>query len=66
MINNHNKGIFRRDMNSDYYDLCKELNVFYEKPWHRWKATLKHEYFSTPWGMTSTIAAIFLLVLTLI
>ncbi|KAL0013015.1 hypothetical protein SO802_000084 [Lithocarpus litseifolius] len=66
MINNLNKGIFRRDMNSDYYDLCRELNVFYEKPWHRWKATLKHEYFSTPWGTASTIAAIFLLVLTLI
>ena len=65
MINNLNKGIFRRDMNSDYYDLCKVLNVFYEKPWHRLKATLKHEYFSTPWGTASTIAAIFLLVLTL-
>ena len=67
MINNLKKGIFRRDMNSDHYNLCEDLYVFYEKPWHRWKTTLlKYEYFSTPWGTACTITAIFLLVLTLI
>ncbi|KAL4655101.1 hypothetical protein ACB092_01G426700 [Castanea dentata] len=66
MINNLNRGIYRCNMNSNLYRLCEELNAFYEKPWQRWKALLRHEYFSTPWRAASTIAAILLLVLTLI
>ena len=65
LINNLNEGIFKRDMNSEFYDLCNDLNKFYEVPWYRWKATL-NKYFNTPWGTTSTIASILLLVLTLI
>ena len=49
MINNLNKGIFKRYMNSEFYDLCNDLSKFYEIPSHRWKATLKHKYFSTLW-----------------
>ncbi|KAM3731423.1 hypothetical protein ACB098_12G162600 [Castanea mollissima] len=33
------------------------------KRWHKWKATLWHQYFSTPWRAASTSAAIILLVL---
>ncbi|KAL4655093.1 hypothetical protein ACB092_01G426000 [Castanea dentata] len=66
MINNLNKGIFWKNMNSDLCRLCEELNAFYEKPWHKWKAILRNQYFSTPWRAASTIAAIILLVLTLI
>ncbi|KAM3762761.1 hypothetical protein ACB098_01G370300 [Castanea mollissima] len=66
MINNLNKEIFWKNMNSDLCRLCEELNAFYEKPWHRWKAILRNQYFSTPWRPASTIAAIILLVLTLI
>ncbi|GMY04916.1 UPF0481 protein At3g47200-like [Fagus crenata] len=66
MINRLNRGISRRDMNSNFNRLCKDLNEYYEKPWHKWQAILRHQYFSTPWRMASTIAAIILLVLTLI
>ncbi|XP_075667500.1 UPF0481 protein At3g47200-like [Castanea sativa] len=66
MINNLNKGVFWKNMNSDLCCLCEELNVFYEKPSHKWKALLRHQYFSTPWRAASTIAAIILLVFTLI
>ena len=66
LINNLNKGIFTSLMNSDYYELCEELNEFYEKTWHRWKALLRRQYFGTPWRVASTIAAIILLGLTLI
>nr|XP_023912903.1 UPF0481 protein At3g47200-like [Quercus suber]POF09907.1 upf0481 protein [Quercus suber] len=66
IINNLNRGIFRGDMNKNYCDLCKALNAFYEERWHRWKALLRHQYFSSPWRSASTIAAIILLVLTLI
>ena len=66
MINKLNRGIGRINMNSNLCCLCEELNAFYLKPWHRWKALLRHQYFSTPWRAASTIAAIILLVLTLI
>ena len=66
MINKLNRGIFRRDMNAKHYKICEDLNKFYDEPWHRWRALLRHKYFSTPWGTASTIAAVILLVLTLI
>ncbi|XP_023890200.1 UPF0481 protein At3g47200 [Quercus suber] len=66
MINSLNKGIIWTTMRDDYINLCKELNSFYENPWHRRKATLKREYFSTPWRTASTAAAIILLFLTFI
>ncbi|KAM3714906.1 hypothetical protein ACJW31_01G368600 [Castanea mollissima] len=53
-------------INPNYNRIFKELNAFCEKPWHKWKATLRHQYFSTPWRIASTIAAIILLVFTFI
>ncbi|XP_050258536.1 UPF0481 protein At3g47200-like isoform X6 [Quercus robur] len=64
MINNLNKGIVSETVRVDYRNLYEELNRFYEKSWHRWEATLKSEYFSTPWRFASTVAAIVLLLLT--
>ena len=66
MINRLNNGITWVTKRDDYIDLCKKLNSFYEKPWHSWKATLRRQYFSTPWRAASTVAAIILLVLTFI
>ena len=66
LINRLNRGIFRGDMNSNFSRLSKDLNEYYEKPWHKWQAILRHQYLSTPWRMDSVIAAIILLVLTLI
>ncbi|KAM4126182.1 hypothetical protein ACB094_01G368800 [Castanea mollissima] len=53
-------------INPNYNRIFKELIAFCEKPWHKWKATLRHQYFSTPWRTASTIAAIVLLVFTFI
>ena len=53
-------------MNSDYNNICRELNAFYEKPLHMWKAFFKHEYFSTPLKVASSIPGLILLVLTLL
>ncbi|KAL4632331.1 hypothetical protein ACB092_04G042800 [Castanea dentata] len=58
MINNVNKGLVWATVRDNYINLCKELNKFYENPWYRMKATLKCEYFSTPWRTASTFAAI--------
>ncbi|KAM3750297.1 hypothetical protein ACB098_04G026500 [Castanea mollissima] len=66
MINDLNKGITWMMQRQDYINLYANLNRFCEKRWNRWKATLKREYFSTPWRIASTVAAIILLVLTFI
>ncbi|KAK4566664.1 hypothetical protein RGQ29_002791 [Quercus rubra] len=66
MINNLNNGIECLTLREDYIDLYKKLHSFYENPWNKWKATLKRQYFDTPWRAASTVAAIVLLVLTLI
>ncbi|KAA8525400.1 hypothetical protein F0562_007255, partial [Nyssa sinensis] len=54
--------------NSNFYfsRLCEDLNAYYKVPMHMWKATLKRDYFSTPWRIASTIAATILLVLTFV
>ena len=57
MIHNLSRGIFRGDMNSNFYRLSKDLNEYYEQPRHRWKALLRQQYLNM---------AILLLVLTLI
>lgn len=49
-----------------YTHLCKELNAYYKTPWHRWRATLNHDYFSNPWTIISVIVAVVLLILTVI
>ncbi|XP_062176395.1 UPF0481 protein At3g47200-like isoform X1 [Alnus glutinosa] len=66
LVNNLDTNVSHRYSNSIYCKLCKDLNTFYEDPRHIWKATLRRDYFSTPWITASTIAAITLLVLTLI
>ncbi|XP_050219169.1 UPF0481 protein At3g47200 [Mercurialis annua] len=49
-----------------YSRLCEDLNDYCKVRWHKWKATLKHNYFNTPWAAISVIAAVILLVLTFI
>ena len=66
VVNKLNTNVIWYDMNSDYSRICEDLNKFCKKPWHKWKATLTHQYFSTPWKAASTTAAVILLVLTLI
>jgi hypothetical protein len=56
LVNNFNKHIFISNMNSDYCRLCKDLNTFYEDPWHGRKAILRREYFNNPWRTTAARA----------
>lgn len=49
-----------------YADVCRQLNEHCQTPWNRWKAILRQDYFSNPWSMISTVAAIVLLILTII
>ncbi|KAF5475736.1 hypothetical protein F2P56_007512 [Juglans regia] len=65
-VNNLGTNVEYSSMNSEYCHLCRELVKFYDNPWHRWKAILRRDYFSSPWRIASTAAAVILLVLTLV
>ncbi|XP_049391715.1 UPF0481 protein At3g47200-like [Solanum stenotomum] len=49
-----------------YIEECSKLTQHCEKPWNQMKASLRHNYFQSPWAGASTVAAITLLVLTVI
>ncbi|XP_078161194.1 UPF0481 protein At3g47200-like [Carex rostrata] len=52
----------------DHYlaELFTEVNKYVESSWHRHRAKLIRDYFSSPWAIISLIAALILLVLTLV
>ncbi|XP_042520288.1 UPF0481 protein At3g47200-like [Macadamia integrifolia] len=47
-----------------YVGICQKVNAYYRTSWHKWRATLKRDYFNNPWTIISLIGAIVLLVLT--
>ena len=66
IVNNLHKNILWVGLGTEYCKLCESLNAFYKDRWHRWKAILKQDYFSTPCTTASTVAVAILLVLTII
>ncbi|XP_022132033.1 UPF0481 protein At3g47200-like [Momordica charantia] len=44
---------------------CKRMREYGKHRRHRWMASLKRDYFNTPWALISFIAAVVLLLLTL-
>ncbi|BFG38484.1 hypothetical protein CerSpe_247580 [Prunus speciosa] len=66
IFNRIGQGIAVNSQTYHYLILSQRLNAYCKAPWHRWKAILNRDYFNTPWKLASTIAAIILLVLTLI
>ncbi|KAF3952112.1 hypothetical protein CMV_022303 [Castanea mollissima] len=66
VVNRLNTNVSWLGIDSKYRDICEDLNRFGKNPRHRWIAILRHEYFNTPWRGAATIAAIILLLLTLI
>ncbi|TXG73218.1 hypothetical protein EZV62_001797 [Acer yangbiense] len=46
--------------------LVDDMKSYCRTPWHRWKATLKQDYFRNPWTGISVFAAIVLLRLTFV
>lgn len=49
-----------------FASLVEDLKAYCRRPWNKWKATLKQEYFHTPWAIISIIAALILLILTMV
>ncbi|XP_040363494.1 putative UPF0481 protein At3g02645 [Rosa chinensis] len=65
-INSLDLGPILFSRNFYFTDLCEDLNAYYRVPWHKWKASLKQDYFSTPWAGLSIVVAAILVVLTFI
>ncbi|XP_058203961.1 UPF0481 protein At3g47200-like [Rhododendron vialii] len=66
LFHNLTLGVVWFSGNYYYQGLCQEVNAYCKVPWNKWKAIMKHDYFSTPWRIVSIVAAVVLLVLTLI
>ncbi|XP_052195366.1 UPF0481 protein At3g47200-like [Diospyros lotus] len=66
MINRLCSNLIQPNINLKYLSICKQLNDFYEKPIHKWKASMIHDYFDTPVKTATSIAVIVLLLLTLV
>ncbi|XP_078169223.1 uncharacterized protein LOC144563615 [Carex rostrata] len=64
-INQVTEGNF---LESNHYlvELYTEVNRYAESSWHRNRAKLIRDYFSSPWATMSVVAAFILLVLTLV
>ncbi|MED6148867.1 hypothetical protein PIB30_057087 [Stylosanthes scabra] len=60
------KGPMLANTNVDYLKICDDLNAYYNDPWNNKMATLRRDYFTTPWKTAASIAAIVLLILTVI
>ncbi|KAF7848659.1 hypothetical protein BT93_L1763 [Corymbia citriodora subsp. variegata] len=53
------------DQNDSYLsELTERVNEYSSRRCNRWRASLKHNYFSNPWSIISFIAALVLLALT--
>ncbi|VVA40035.1 PREDICTED: UPF0481 [Prunus dulcis] len=65
-INNLDLGPILFSRKSYFTDLCDKLNDHYGDPCHEWKASLKQDYFKSPWASLSIIVAAILVVLTFI
>ncbi|KAF5205007.1 hypothetical protein FRX31_005407 [Thalictrum thalictroides] len=46
-------------------NVYKEVKLYYSTDWHRWRASLMHDYFSNPWAFLSLVGALVLLLLTI-
>ncbi|GKV45293.1 hypothetical protein SLEP1_g52398 [Rubroshorea leprosula] len=56
-------------INSDFFFYAKlfnNVNKHCHEPWNRRMASLRHNYFNTPWALISFFAAAFLLLLTIL
>ncbi|KAL3750372.1 hypothetical protein ACJRO7_011383 [Eucalyptus globulus] len=49
-----------------FYSLSNELVEHFQRPYNKWKATLKRDYCSNPWVIISVIAAVALLLLIVV
>ncbi|KAL7603709.1 hypothetical protein Lser_V15G20086 [Lactuca serriola] len=55
------------DLNNSYLSgLTDEINKCRDKRWNTWRADFRHKYFRNPWALISVIAAVVLLLITVL
>ncbi|XP_070055712.1 UPF0481 protein At3g47200-like isoform X2 [Nicotiana tomentosiformis] len=64
LFNKIGKGVGVSSKNFYYKEECRKLVQHCEQPWNLMKASLRHNYFNSPWVGASTVAAVILLILT--
>ncbi|KAG2726286.1 hypothetical protein I3760_01G105300 [Carya illinoinensis] len=52
--------------NNIYDRTSRNMNLHCARRWHKWTAKLRHDYFNSPWALISFLAAVLLLVLTIV
>ncbi|KAK7393260.1 hypothetical protein VNO78_21810 [Psophocarpus tetragonolobus] len=60
------KNILHVNFSSHYFELCENLNDFHRNPCNKLKSTLRRDYCKGPWQTAASIAAIILLILSVI
>ncbi|XP_022718692.1 uncharacterized protein LOC111276962 [Durio zibethinus] len=65
MVNKLRNNIYSSD---DFYyaEIFGKVNEHCQRKWNKWKATLKRDYFNSPWSLISFLAAVVLLLFTAI
>ncbi|CAL2234784.1 unnamed protein product [Prunus armeniaca] len=66
LINKLGKGVWINDKDFYFATVAEALNSHCGTHWNKWKAMLRQNYFNTPWTIISFVAAVFLLILTVI
>ncbi|XVF65079.1 hypothetical protein PTKIN_Ptkin09bG0217900 [Pterospermum kingtungense] len=51
---------------SFYSEVFNDVNFYCSKSWNKWLANLKRNYFNGPWALLSILAAVVLLLLTMV
>ncbi|KAF3340713.1 hypothetical protein FCM35_KLT09557 [Carex littledalei] len=57
---------FTDDHTNRFSGLYKDVQKYYDSRWHRRLASLRHNYFSNPWTGISVVAAVILLILSVL
>lgn len=73
LFNTLYKETMRESSKFYYANICENLNAYSRTRWHQWKAAwyrwkmiLDQQYFSNPWSGISVVAAVILLILTVV
>lgn len=62
------KNLHHNTCYNEYYyqNLSRDVSRYCQRRWPRWRAALVRNYFNTPWALFSTLAAVTILILTLL
>ncbi|KAL9313300.1 hypothetical protein ACSQ67_018752 [Phaseolus vulgaris] len=66
MFNALMQNVTESTLSLDYFHICQDLSAFHKNPWNNLKSTLRRDYCRSPWQTAATIAAIVILVLSLV